>query len=395
MQQPAPAPHHTPLATPKAAPPSLDNQQFSLEYRSTRALARAIAVDPANSYCWASAFGGVELNDDNWEVRLHFQRRDNMERKFSLSDITFLNLIALTETEGYGSTGYMYWVKEVGTRQDGLFLLDSQDAGSPVLWVGFVLSMSQDGVVHPLEVTVNTHQSCNLNMTEAPCDDDGDAGGEDDDVDKSSSDFEFDRGDYRGMKMYYKAWKREFWREEKEADSGEDTVVAKGRPEKLKPRRAAENSGPTSRAHSQPEIPKFQDFVSKHDEYCFPGDVGISDSEGEVPTLPSGRKRRLKKKKKKKMERKWYDPVLPDAHEQLCRGLCFTNVYEFRKALRNYHVRTLRNFQYHRNEPTRIIVWCPERTNGCEFFMTTSKVPHEDTFTIKKCHLDHTCGSSG
>ena len=47
------------------------------------------------------------------------------------------------------------------------------------------------------------------------------------------------------------------------------------------------------------------------------------------------------------------------------------------------------------NEPSRVIVWCPERKNGCEFFMTASKVAHEDTFTIKKCHMDHSCGACG
>ncbi|KAE8780831.1 hypothetical protein D1007_45976 [Hordeum vulgare] len=224
-----------------------------------------------------------------------------MERKFSLSHITFVNLIALTKIEGYASANYMQWVKEVGTRKDRLFLLDSQDAveettnnsdftllniivakanedrdvefnmsrttyeeqipiGSPMGDPGFVLSLSQDGIVHPLEVNVNTQQSCNLNMTEAPSGDDEDVGGEDDDVDKSSLDFEFDRGDYRGMKMSYKAWKRgedldvneqetyvaedrlefqgdtdvsQFWREEKEANSGEGTVVAKGTRENL------------------------------------------------------------------------------------------------------------------------------------------------------------------
>ena len=61
------------------------------------------------------------LNGDIWELRLHFEGRDNMERKFSLSDITFLNLIALAETEGYGSDDYMYWVKEVGIGLDGYY----------------------------------------------------------------------------------------------------------------------------------------------------------------------------------------------------------------------------------------------------------------------------------
>ncbi|KAI4990839.1 hypothetical protein ZWY2020_039210 [Hordeum vulgare] len=58
-QPPVPAPHHTPPVTPKAASPSPNNQQFSLEYRSARALARVVVADPANSHCWASAFGEV------------------------------------------------------------------------------------------------------------------------------------------------------------------------------------------------------------------------------------------------------------------------------------------------------------------------------------------------
>ncbi|XP_073365547.1 uncharacterized protein [Aegilops tauschii subsp. strangulata] len=313
-----------------------------------------------------------------------------MERWFSVSDITFLNLIALTETEGYGSDDYMYWVKEQGIGEEGLLLLDSQDA------IEEMIDHSDFIVLNIIVAKANEDRDVESHGGDdgqaGGEEDDGQAGGEeDDDIDKSSSDFEIDRGDYRGITMSYKAWKREFWQEEKEADSGEERVVEKGRPEKLKHvRRAAANPGHTSRAHSQPEIPKFQDFVPEADEYCFPGDVGISDSDGEASRLLSGRKRRLKRKK----ERKWYDPKLPDAHEQLCKDLCFTNVYEFRKA-GNFHVRTLRNFRYHRNEPSRVIVWCKERKNGCEFFMTASKVAHGDTFTIKKCHMDHSCGACG
>ncbi|KAE8781015.1 Protein FAR1-RELATED SEQUENCE 5 [Hordeum vulgare] len=202
--------------------------------------------------------------------------------------------------------------------------------------------------------------------------------------------------------MSYKAWKRgaqydvneeeiaqempefegdsavsEFWEEENKDDSEEEVLLPEARPRKLN---LVRNPRPTSIAHNEAEIPKFEDFVPDEDEVCFLGDVDISDSDEDVPVLPSGRKRRLKKKK----EMTLYDPLLPDAHEQLCKDLCFTNVLEFRKALRNYHVRTLRNFQYHRNEPKRVIVWCPDRNNGCEFFLSASKVAHEDTFTIKK-----------
>ena len=394
------------------------------------------------------------LDDDIWDVRLHFQGRDNMERKYFLSDITFLNLVALVEEEieCFGSDSCLYFVREQGHGLEGLLVLDSDDAveemiehchgialtvlniivkkgnddisadlnksaylceeqvpiGSPD---GYVLSLSQDGIIQPVEAIPNTQQSCNVNRAI-----DWDLCGEEeageDEQDKSSSDFDIDVGEYSGKNISYKDWQRgqeklvvgktkpdfegdsdpsEFWEEDKEDDSEEENV-AQCRPEKLKPiRRATQNLGPTSRSHYEADIPKFVDFVPEDDEFCFPGDDGISHSDEDVPVLPSGRKRRLKKKK----ERKWYDPAAPGAHEQLCKDLCFTYVYEFRNALRDYHVRTLRNFEYHRNDPLRIIVWCPDRLLGCPFYMTASKVAHEQTFSIKKINLNHTCGASG
>ncbi|KAE8805879.1 MATE efflux family protein 3, chloroplastic [Hordeum vulgare] len=103
------------------------------------------------------------------------------------------------------------------------------------------------------------------------------------------------------------------------------------------------------------------------------------------------RKRRLKKKK----ERRWYDPSLPDTHEKFAMHLCFQNVMEFREALQNFHVRTLRNFEYHENEPNRVIAWCSDRKQGCEFYIVASRIAHEATFSIKKMNLDRTCGASG
>ena len=245
---------------------------------------------------------------------------------------------------------------------------------------------------------------------------------DEDELDKSSSDFEFYRGDYRGKKISYKSWARgedeggegtsQHYREEEEMaehyfgaasepsefsqeqnDSEEDdeeeaTDHVKSVAQKLIPVR---KQGPTSRSHSEPDHIKFEDFVPEADEFCFPGDEGISDEEDDAPRLPCGRKRKLKKKK----ERIWYDSSRPDAHEQFRIHLCFLNVVEFREALRNYHVRTLRNFEYHRNDPSRIIAWCSDRKHGCEFYITASKIAHESTFSIKKMNLDHTCGASG
>ena len=156
--------------------------------------------------------------------------------------------------------------------------------------------------------------------------------------------------------------------------------------------KAVRNPGPTSRSHHEAEKKEKPDWFPEADEFCFPGDPGISDEEDEIKgafKLPSGRKRRLKKMK----ERVWFNEKLPDPQEQFCKGLCFTNVYVFRDALRDFHIRTLRNFQYHRNAPDRIIVWCSERAHGCDFYICASKIAHEQTFCIKKCDMLHNCGA--
>ena len=414
------------------------------------------------------------LDDEVWELRLHFQGRDNMERKFSLSEMNYLLLLALIELEGYGLDAYLSYVKDEGKGLEGIEVLDSdekveemldlfaekkilnitvREASDPNLadanmdhtlleeqipmsQVGdpIVYSVSQEGVLFPVSNSsqpplvpvdpyFNTQQSCNFNKGKEAVEIEGiEAEDQDEDeLDKSSSDFEFFRGDYRGKKISYKSWARgedeggegtsqhyreeeemaehyfgaasepsEFWQEpngSEEDDEEEASDHVKTVAQKIPVRK----QGPTSRSHSEPDHIKFEDFVPEADEFCFPGDEGISDEEDDAPRLPCGRKRKLKKKK----ERIWYDSSRPDAHEQFRIHLCFLNVVEFREALRNYHVRTLRNFEYHRNDPSRIIAWCSDRKHGCEFYITASKIAHESTFSIKKMNLDHTCGASG
>ncbi|XP_073356037.1 uncharacterized protein [Aegilops tauschii subsp. strangulata] len=91
-------------------PPQLSEANTSVESVAATAFARAVKEDPTGSQNWASAFGGVCLNDEVWEVRFHFFDRDNLERNISLSDITFWNLVALVEVEGYSFWNPGVWV---------------------------------------------------------------------------------------------------------------------------------------------------------------------------------------------------------------------------------------------------------------------------------------------
>ena len=130
------------------------------------------------------------------------------------------------------------------------------------------------------------------------------------------------------------------------------------------------------------------------DEGSMNEDMGDTDDDGHVQlsyALPSGSKRRLKKLKR----RQWYDPSRSDAELQFAIKLCFKDVYEFRIALRNYHIAQLRNFGYHRNNSDRIIVHCSEGMQKCPFYLTASKIANEKTFTIRKFRPLHTCEASG
>ena len=67
------------------------------------------------------------MDDEEWEVRFHFLDRDNLERTICLSDITFWNLIALIEVEGYSSRDFMYYVRDPGAGVSGMEELTDDD----------------------------------------------------------------------------------------------------------------------------------------------------------------------------------------------------------------------------------------------------------------------------
>ncbi|CAM0951235.1 unnamed protein product [Alopecurus aequalis] len=156
------------------------------------------------------------------------------------------------------------------------------------------------------------------------------------------------------------------------------------------------NPGPTSRSHYEPVAPYLPEFVPSADEESSPDELGSSDDDGMIQKfqLASGKKR---KKLKKFQKRNWYDPNRADAQMQFAIKLCFKDVYEFRVALRNFHITQLRNYAYHRNTPTRIIANCTEegKAQGCPFFITASTIANEKTFCIRKFNNRHTCTPHG
>lgn len=70
--------------------------------------------------------------------------------------------------------------------------------------------------------------------------------------------------------------------------------------------------------------------------------------------------------------------------------MCFVNMHQYRRALKNYHILQSRDYMYLRNDRDRVNVCCV--TEHCQFYMTTSAIKREETVCIRKMVLPHTCG---
>ncbi|KAM0916913.1 hypothetical protein ACQ4PT_009918 [Festuca glaucescens] len=421
--------------------------QASPEMRATTAFATAVVASPSkSSHRWASSFGGgINLDDEVWDIRFHFTGEDNLERTLTRSDITVLNLLALVEQRGYGIRDYMYYVKEKGKGKKGMEVVDSMSkvdkmlelydsekvlnltvvkhkakwpvgfnreeteaknlVDEPVVlsvdkaWVNFMVE--EDEEVFPVAIYytdvlyIGTQQSCNMKKGKGKevveLDEDEE---EMEDVNVSDDeDFYYD-GEYR---VDLRAAEREA------AIAAELELI-----QKLKKQRQAEN----------PENEEIMEKLNRMKEQRadpflhFEGDTDVEEmyepeEESEVEEIAEPEYSEKKKPARcgptssshhelVEFEGSYFMPSSDaEPHEQIALKLCFTDVYQFRRALRTYHIAQLRNFAYWRNNSDRIIVLCSEADKGCPFYTSASKIAHEQTFCIRKILGLHTCIAHG
>ncbi|KAM0901710.1 hypothetical protein ACQ4PT_019790 [Festuca glaucescens] len=76
---------------------------------SAAAILAQIWVDHlANSERFTHGVGVVDFNSEIWEVRIHLDGVDNMERKIGRDDITYMNIVAMIENLGYSIRDSIY-----------------------------------------------------------------------------------------------------------------------------------------------------------------------------------------------------------------------------------------------------------------------------------------------
>ncbi|KAM0862864.1 hypothetical protein ACQ4PT_044984 [Festuca glaucescens] len=72
-----------------------------MAWMSCGRVAQMWVENPEMSARWTSGLGGVDLDPEVWDIRIHFDGMDNLERSIGRDDITYMNIIAMIETRGY------------------------------------------------------------------------------------------------------------------------------------------------------------------------------------------------------------------------------------------------------------------------------------------------------
>ncbi|KAK1610615.1 hypothetical protein QYE76_034288 [Lolium multiflorum] len=96
------------------------------------------------------------------------------------------------------------------------------------------------------------------------------------------------------------------------------------------------------------QIMEFSDVAS--DDCKELSDSGDDDGAVDVKSVSITKR---KSRSKKIVKKTYYDESNPIAHELFQIKLCFVDVHQYRRALRNYHIVNQRDFEYLRNDHDR------------------------------------------
>ncbi|KAM0917862.1 hypothetical protein ACQ4PT_009274 [Festuca glaucescens] len=93
-------------------------------------LAQIWVDNPASSERFTFGLGGIDLDPEIWEVRIHLDGVDNLERRLARDDITVMNLYAMIETQGFTFSDSIYCRHVKRGRQKNPVVYDPVDANA-------------------------------------------------------------------------------------------------------------------------------------------------------------------------------------------------------------------------------------------------------------------------
>uniref|UniRef100_A0ACD5TZS8 Uncharacterized protein n=1 Tax=Avena sativa TaxID=4498 RepID=A0ACD5TZS8_AVESA len=327
--------------------------------------------------------------------------------------MTYMNLLALIETEGYGRDDSMYFVREKGIGTAGMELIDSLAkvksmlelydsektvsitvikaggglaAGINIPDVQEQLPISQDGeqVVFSVDVQgvlYDSQQTSDSEYLYLPTQQSQKqivpVGAGDDYVLTQQLNIPVLPIDSEEEPNLFG--------EESESDDSDCIIQPENggsNPESsgMKPKKGAPAEQFPNYIPSSPEgSGDYEDMLSGDDDHHEPVSF----------VLPKG----VKSRAKKRAPRMWYDEHRASPESQLSLNMCFVDMAQFRRAVQQLHIAQLRNYFLHRNNPDRVIVKCDE--DGCPFYMVGSQIGQEKTVCLRKFMDNHTCAPAG
>ncbi|XP_047058028.1 uncharacterized protein LOC124664589 [Lolium rigidum] len=258
-------------------------------------LAKVWVDNLTTSERFTNGFGGLDLDNEVWEVRINLDGVDNLERTIGRDDITYQQIVAMIEVRGYSILDNIY------CRQ-----LDGQEVlveNSAIIYQ--LLDMFQSSRVLSLTVKrrvvlgyqfpyMCTQESRNVEKGKAV---------QNDAEDDANIFFDMGEADFAAME--------ELRREEEVEIAEKIEEIRRIREDPFlhceeKQKTVKRGPGPTTRCHSSVQIDDILDYMPSSDEDEFPGFLKDEDDDYFQPitmVAPKGRKSR----RKKIPPRKWYD----------------------------------------------------------------------------------------
>ncbi|KAE8789296.1 hypothetical protein D1007_36547 [Hordeum vulgare] len=237
---------------------------------------------------------GCSLAGKKWYIIFHFNGRKPVTRCIYEADITFLTLQSLIASEGGRESDYMYYVNEENIGSGRVKYLGNEDSVHEML-----------EVYHHVK-SVNIRVQKKINDRKAQ-------------LERSRIQREADLNHFEGDTEV-----SEFCSDNSVHSNGSaneaiqmeiDSASEEDRPLELTALvKYVKNLGPTSRFHNDVEHKEKPDWFPKPDEFCFAGDLGISDEEEEDEVDLPYLLKKPKSNKKKMKDRVWFDPSIPNSH---------------------------------------------------------------------------------
>nr|XP_020189913.1 uncharacterized protein LOC109775596 [Aegilops tauschii subsp. strangulata] len=251
-----------------------------------------------------------------WEIWFHLEGRNPVKRGIYESDISFLTLQLLIASEGYGESDYIYDVKEEEIGSERVKYLGNEASAHEMLEFFHHVKVVNIKVVRNVEPGISTQANENYMNTQESCCvkkvvEQSELQNQIDDrkaqLERSRIQREADLNHFEGDTEVFEFCSNDSVHSDGSAEAVQMEIECASEEDRALESTAivkhVKSPRPTSRCHNEVEKKRFEDWFPEADEFCFAGDVGISDEEEEDEVeLPYLMKKPKTKSSKKKMK---------------------------------------------------------------------------------------------